>query len=201
MITLIASKSSDEQNEMPSLEPGTYNCTILRADHETSKKGTPQLALEVDIYNPVTGRPMMVKHWVPVTQKAVFLIEQLFSACGKKFGKGESISVDERWLTGKKAAVVTCIRKSENGGRYTSIIRFMNPSDVSEWGPLSDEKREYYCILPDGTREARQKADSAPTAAPERSRWMNTPAAPATGPQPGHGAPMMPNEEDDDIPF
>lgn len=200
MITLIASKSSDEQNEIPSLEPGTYKCTILRADHEVSKKGTPQLALEVDIINPVTGRPMMVKHWVPVTQKAVFLIEQLFAACGKVFAKGESIAVDERWLVGKHAAVVTCLRRIDNGGRYTNIIRFMNPADVTEWGPLSEEKREYYCILHDGTREARQKAASAPTAAPERGSWMNTPAATPTGPQPGHGAPM-PNEEDDDIPF
>lgn len=200
MITLIATRSSEEQNEQPTLAPGFYECAILRADHETSKRGTPQLVLEVDILNPATGRPVMVKHWVTVSQKTAFLIEQLFAACGKKFAKGESIAVDERWLCGKRAAVVTCIRKSDQGGRYTEIIRFMNRADIPEFGPMDDKDREYYCILPDGTRERRQKADSTPTAAPERGGWMNTPAAPATGPQPGNGAPM-PNEEDDDIPF
>ena len=201
MITLIASRSSDDQNEIMCLEPGIYQAVVVRADNEVSKKGTPQLSLEVDIYNPVTGKPTMVKTWVPCTQKTVFRVEQLFAACGKVFAKGESISVDENWLRGKKCAVVTCIRKTDQGGRFCDIIRFMNPKDVAEWGPLSEEKREYYCILPDGTRESRQKADSVPTAAPERGGWMNTPAAHATGPQPGHGAPIMPNEEDDDIPF
>lgn len=197
MITLVATRSSDDQNEIPSLEPGLYGCAILRADHEVSKKGTPQLALEVDIYNPVTNKPMMVKHWVPVTQKAAFLVEQLFAACGKVFGKGDSITVDERWLTGKKAAVVTCIRKTDQGGRYTQIIRFLNPKDVQNgYGPMSAEQREYYCIQPDGTREQRQR-EAAPVQPQQQGSWINK--APV-GPQPGQG-PCMPCEEDDDIPF
>lgn len=201
MITLIASRSSDEQNEIRVLEPGIYQAVIIRADHEVSKKGTPQLCLEVDIYNPVTGKPSMVKTWEPCTQKTVFRIEQLFAACGKVFGKGESISVDENWLRGKKCAVVTCIRKTDQGGRFCEIIRFMNPKDVDEFGPLSDDRREYYCINPDGTRGTREKAANAANTAPKQGGWLSQPTATANAPQAGHGPAVMPNEEDDDIPF
>lgn len=200
MITIQATRSSDDQNENLCMEPGTYRCAIVRADHETSKKGTPQLALEVDIYNPVTNKATMVKHWVPVTQKAAFLVEQLFAACGKKFAKGESIAVDEQWLRGKQAAVITCIRKTDQGGRYTQIIRFMNPMDCKNgYGPLTDEQLAYYCIQPDGTREPRQREAAPAQQQPQQGGWMNRTQAP-TGPQPGQGA-AMPNEEDDDIPF
>ena len=197
MITLIASRSSDEQNEIRVLEPGIYQATIIRADHEVSKKGTPQLCLEVDIYNPVTGKPTMEKTWVPCTQKTVFRVEQLFAACGKVFGKGESISVDENWLRGKKCAVVTCIRKSEQGGRFLDIIRFLNPKDVDEFGPLSEDRREYYCINPDGTRGTREKGEAA--AQPKQNAWLQAPVH--HHPQAGNGPEVMPNEEDDDIPF
>ena len=212
----------DSQPTEPSVTtpPGFYPAKIVAAEEKHSKSGKPmlQLKLEVD-----TGgsRTVDVNEYLLLDSTAPWKVEQYLAAIGYQFQADQDVNISANTFLGGRLYVLTYNEPGQkNPDRlYIKPLKAFRSQDVKQPGPLPIDQLEMWGLNPDGTRKGsrdEQRANAQPwqhPVPPQNTGWgQPTPHEQAKSngymPQPagyqqGHGAPapIMPNEEDDDIPF
>ena len=219
----------DQQPTEPSITtpPGFYPAKIVAAEEKYSKTNKPmlQLTLEVD-----TGgsKTIDIKEYLLLEANSAWKVEQYLAAIGTMFGAGQEINISANTFLGGRLYVLTYNEPGmKNPDRlYMKILRAFRANDVKHPGPLMTEQLEMWGLNPDGTRkgtrdEVRANAQPWQQQPQQQSAWGQQPQRQPLQPigwmqngtpyppqqqtdpgfQQGQAPAIMPNEEDDDIPF
>lgn len=210
--------------------PGYYPAKIVAAEEKYSKSGKPmlQLKLEVDTGG---ARTLDVNEYLLLDSTAPWKVEQYLASIGYQFTAGQDVSISAHTFLGGRLYILTYNEPGQkNPDRlYIKPLKAFRVQDVKQPGPLPVDQLELWGLNPDGTRKGskeEQRANAQPwqhPVPPQNTGWgQPAPAqvqggtwgqpsphmqAKADGYQPqqsgykqGSG-PLLPNEEDDDIPF
>ena len=216
----------DEQPKEPSMTtpPGYYPAKIVAAEEKYSKTGKPMLQLKLEVDAGGT-RTVDVNEYLLLDSTAPWKVEQYLAAIGFQFSAGQDVSISANTFLGGRLYILTYNEPGQkNPDRlYIKPLKAFRTQDVPQPGPLPADQLEMWGLNPDGTRKGskeEQRANAQPwqqPAPPQNNGWgQPTPHQQAksngympqsayqqqpAGYQQGQGAPMLPNEEDDDIPF
>lgn len=184
------------------VQPGWYEAVVLSATEKQSKGGSPMIELNLGVD---VGRmkPFELRAWLVLTTAAAWKIEQFLAATGKRFAKGEQLSIDARECEGKRLCVTLCNRVTDKGGLWPDILDFRRREDCPRLGAMSAEEYDQWWLNPDGTRATKAEREAAGRKQfAELRDGLDEPA-----PRQGQGARSFTPEQlaeemaDDDIPF
>lgn len=177
------------------VQPGWYEAVVYTAVEKYSRGGSPMIEMNIGVE---VGRmkPFELRAWLVLTTNTAWKIEQFLAATGKRFTKGEQLTIDARACEGKRLCVTLCNRVTDKGGLYPEILDFRRREDCPRMGAMNAEELYQWGLNPDGTRklvtQVVREALDEPAAAPAAARGVSYGAASAM---------PMPHEDDDDIPF
>lgn len=164
---------------------GVYPAEIVGTEVKTSKAGNPMCVCAL-----VLPDGTQVQHFVTLTDKAAFKVQELMESMGYKCKAGERITFDTDAIIGKSCWVEVHNTRSDKGNLFPRVERCLVPARVKG---LPKEGRVF------GPQDLQERGLDADGVALESANRSQGPGK-AVWPQ-QQQAPVQPSMSDDDIPF